>query len=42
MELNPERLSNFHHFIRNAEKKDKLPLKTKLDFLRSLAKKNAL
>ncbi|EGR34353.1 E3 ubiquitin-protein ligase, HECT-domain, putative [Ichthyophthirius multifiliis] len=42
MELNPERISNFHHFIRNTEKKDKLPLKIKLDFLRSIAKNCAL
>ncbi|EAS06148.2 HECT domain ubiquitin transferase (macronuclear) [Tetrahymena thermophila SB210] len=40
--LNSDRLDNFHHFIRNAEKKDKLPLKLKLSFLRSLAKQYAI
>ncbi|KAL4482579.1 hypothetical protein ABPG72_005822 [Tetrahymena utriculariae] len=39
--LNADRLDNFHHFIRNADKKDKLPLKLKLSFLRSLAKQCA-
>lgn len=38
---NADRLENFHHFIRNAEKKEKLPIKLKLSFLRSLARERA-
>lgn len=37
---NSDRLENYFHFIRKAERKERLPIHLKLAFLRSLAKQH--
>lgn len=37
-----DRLINYHHFVKHADKSDKLSLKLKLHFLRSISKLNAI